>query len=149
MNLILTNGKKKIVYLIYIKDNLYKFGITTDPELRFSNHRTSLKYSYVMRCWDCYNLANAKKIEDELKKYLRCNKILTKYEKQTEIFTANNKEELNVVINKINELHKKHLVIINTKEISELNEKLEKEDKEIDFSNRELVLVDKYKKNMI
>ncbi len=140
--------KKKVVYLIYIKDNLYKFGITCDPVSRFSTHRKALNYNYVMKCWDCFNLANAKKIEDELKKYLRCNKILTTYEKQTEIFTANTQEELNVVINKINELHKKHYIIPtgNSQINDELNKKLEQEDKEINYSNRELVLVDKYNK---
>ena len=101
-----------------------------------------------MKCWDCLNLANAKKIEDELKKYLKCNKLNTTYEKQTEIFIANNKEELNIVINKIDDFHKKHYIVINknNKENEELNKKLEKEDKEINFSNREMVLVDKYKK---
>ena len=75
--------KKKIVYLIYIKDNLYKYGITADPENRFAAHRASLNYNYIMKCWDCFNLANAKKVEDELKKYLKCNKLNTTYEKQT------------------------------------------------------------------
>jgi phage anti-repressor protein/predicted GIY-YIG superfamily endonuclease len=140
--------KKKVVYLIYIKDNLYKFGITCDVSTRFSTHRKTLNYNYVMKCWDCFNLANAKKIEDELKRYLRCNKLLISYEKQTEIFTANTQEELNVIINKINEFYKKHY-IIPTKESKideELNKKLEKEDKEINYSNRELVLIDKYNK---
>lgn len=139
---------KKIVYLIYIKDNLYKFGITSDPSTRFSKHRSTLDYSYVMKCWDCFNIANAKKIEDDLKKYLNYNKISTKYLGQTEIFTANSKEELNIVINKINEFHKKHYIIPinNSKTNEELIKKLEQEDREINFSNRELVLIDKYNK---
>jgi len=138
---------KKIVYLIYIKDNLYKFGITADPATRFATHKKTLNYSYVMRCWDCFNLANAKKIEDNIKKYLRCNRILTTYEKQTEIFTANTQEELNIVIEKIDEFHKKHYIVPNnSKNNEELNKKLEDEDREINFSKRELVIIDKYNK---
>jgi len=61
--------KKKIVYLIYIKDNLYKFGITCDPAARFATHRKCLNYNYVIKCWDCFNLANAKKIKDNINNY--------------------------------------------------------------------------------
>jgi predicted GIY-YIG superfamily endonuclease len=139
---------KKIVYLIYIKDNLYKFGITSDPQTRFTTHRNKLDYNYVITCWDCFNLANAKKIENELKKYLKCNKLSTTYRSQTEIFIANKQEELNIIINKINELHKKYYVVpVKSDKINEeLNKKLEEEDKKENFSNTELVLIEKYNK---
>lgn len=81
--------KKEVLYLIYVKDDIYKFGITADIKKRLSNHNAQLKYEYIIKCWDCLNRTVSKKIEDNIKRYCKVNKLNIIYEGQTEIIESN------------------------------------------------------------
>jgi hypothetical protein len=52
-----------------------------------------LNYDYVINCWDCINRTVSKKIEEDIKRYCKVNKINTNYGKETEIIKTNNIDE--------------------------------------------------------
>ena len=65
---------KEVLYLIHVKDKIYKFGVTGDITKRFIQHKTALKFDYVVKCWECINRTISKKIEDAIKIYAKYNK---------------------------------------------------------------------------
>ncbi len=76
---------KEVLYIINIIDNLYKFGITNNIYRRLKNHEGKFKYQYVVKCWDCTNRTVSRKIENDIKKYIRINKLQRTYNKATEV----------------------------------------------------------------
>lgn len=91
---------KEVLYLIHVKDNIYKYGITANISKRLKDHERILKYKYVVKCWDCTNRTIAKKVEDIIKKYMKINKLNSIYENQTEIFKIDNINELIIIFDK-------------------------------------------------
>ena len=85
---------KEVLYLIFIKNDIYKFGITNDIRKRLMNHAKFLKYQYVIKCWDSTNRTVSKKIEDNIKRYIKVNKFNHQYEGQTEIIKTNDIDKL-------------------------------------------------------
>ena len=81
---------KEVLYLIYIKDKTYKFGITDNLYKRLSRHRKDLNYKYVIKCWDCTNRTVSKKVENDIKRYLRTNKLKSVYKNLTEVLETDN-----------------------------------------------------------
>ena len=61
---------KEIVYIIKIKDNTYKFGMSCQIDQRLSSHARLLAYDCVIKCWDCGNKTIAKQVEDSIKLYV-------------------------------------------------------------------------------
>lgn len=78
-------ANKEVLYLIFIKDDIYKFGVTANIKKRLSNHDKFLEYKYVIKCWDCSNRSVSKQVEDDIKKYIKVNKLNSVYKGNTEI----------------------------------------------------------------
>jgi len=97
---------KEILYLLYIKDNIYKFGVTNDIIERFLRHKRQLKYDYVVKCWDCKNRSISTKIENAIKIYARLHEINIIYEKQTEIIKI---DDINPLIKMFDNYVKKQI----------------------------------------
>lgn len=88
---------KEVLYLLSIKGQLYKYGITQNIKKRLSTHRRLLKYKYIVKCWDCINRTVSKKIEDDVKRYFRINKLNSEYDGNTEVIKTNQiKEVINI-----------------------------------------------------
>lgn len=85
---------KEILYLLYIKDDIYKFGITNDVIKRFQRHKNELEYDYVVKCWDCKNRSISTQIENAVKTYIRLHKLNFIYKQQTEIIKINDMNPL-------------------------------------------------------
>lgn len=91
--------KKEVLYLIYIKDDIYKFGVSADIKRRLSTHQNLLGYQYVIKCWDCINRTVSKQIEDDIKRYCKVKKINSIYEGQTEIIKTDKIDDIIIVFN--------------------------------------------------
>lgn len=88
-------ANKEILYLLHLKDNIYKFGITANLNERFKIHKSNLKYDYVVKCWDCINRTISKNVEDAVKLYTKYNKMVNKqYARETEIIETTDLEGL-------------------------------------------------------
>nr|QBK88637.1 MAG: hypothetical protein LCMiAC01_03150 [Mimivirus LCMiAC01] len=96
---------KEILYLIHIKDNLYKFGITSNLRKRLRSHKKTFNYNYVVKCWDCTNRTVSTKIENNVKNYIKYNNLRGTYNKQTEIIET---DDIMYVINIFNTYVDKH-----------------------------------------
>lgn len=79
---------KEVLYLIYIKDDLYKFGVTNDIQTRLAAHTRTLEYKYVVKIWDCKNRSISNKVEVNVKTYAKINKKNFKYKGQIEIIKS-------------------------------------------------------------
>jgi phage anti-repressor protein len=89
---------KEVLYLICVKDNVYKFGITYNIGRRLSTHKKILNYDYEIKCWDCKNRTVSKGVEDSIKKYCKLNKLFKIYEGTTEIVeTSDIKNFINII----------------------------------------------------
>lgn len=48
----------------------------------------------MIKCWDCLNRTVSKKVEDDIKRYFKVNKLNTTYEGQTEIIKSNKIDDI-------------------------------------------------------
>jgi len=118
---------KEVVYLIYITNDLYKFGISKNIEKRLKRHKRELDYQYVVKCWDCSNRTISSAIESNIKVYSRINKIKRIYKGQTEIIKTNNIDGLIKVFNDcVNDGLNGYKEIIGNREMELKNELLTK-----------------------
>jgi phage anti-repressor protein len=90
---------KEVLYLIHIKDNFYKFGVTANILKRLRNHKVNLDYDYVIKCWDLINRTISKKVEDSIKLYAKHEKINATYNTETEVIEVANIDNIVKVIN--------------------------------------------------
>jgi phage anti-repressor protein/predicted GIY-YIG superfamily endonuclease len=81
-------ANKEVLYLIYVKDNLYKFGVTRDIQRRLNEHERYLEYKHIVKIWDCKNNSISKKAEQRIKDYSKMNKINDKYKGFTELIKS-------------------------------------------------------------
>ena len=59
------------VYILHIKDNIYKFGVSSDIETRLNNHRNKLDFNKTIKIYKFENLNNAKLFETRIKYFLK------------------------------------------------------------------------------
>ncbi len=83
------------VYLLHIKDNLYKYGETYDINRRMKCHKNDLEYIAEVDKIPCSNKTVARRAEQTFSHHLRSDGILTKYtgnmqKEHVEIFTTDN-----------------------------------------------------------
>jgi len=97
--------KKEVFYILYINNSTYKFGITGDLFNRLRQHRNTIKYDFVVKCFDTINRTLGKKIEDAFKLYIRHNKLQTVYNNETECFKTTDK----INIDKLMEIISKYV----------------------------------------
>lgn len=93
---------KDCVYILHIKENIYKYGYSSDLETRLTNHMNKLNYDKKIKFYILDNINQAKQLEKQIKYYLRKYKLSIKYENQTEIFKTDN---INNVIENIDKFY--------------------------------------------
>uniref|UniRef100_A0A6C0ECL2 Bro-N domain-containing protein n=1 Tax=viral metagenome TaxID=1070528 RepID=A0A6C0ECL2_9ZZZZ len=102
---------KDCVYIIHIKDNIYKYGNTSHIFKRLQAHKTNLKYNKIIKIYEMNNMNDAIKLENKIKTLVKILNINTVYNTHVEIFEVDY-NNLQILIKKIDELS---LKIINTK----------------------------------
>jgi phage anti-repressor protein len=90
---------KETIYVIKIKDNNYKFGHTGNIIRRLETHKRELNYECVIKLWSCDDRSVSKKIEDNIKLYIKHQKIGVTYKTQVEIFKTDNIDKILDIIN--------------------------------------------------
>lgn len=98
---------KEVMYLIYIKDDIYKFGVTQNILKRFKTHKDKFNYEYVVKCWDTINRTVSKKIEDSVLLYVKHEKINHKMGNEKELIKTNDIDKMIKVMNGYVEKHTK------------------------------------------
>uniref|UniRef100_A0A6C0EDF1 C2H2-type domain-containing protein n=1 Tax=viral metagenome TaxID=1070528 RepID=A0A6C0EDF1_9ZZZZ len=94
---------KDCVYIINIKDNIYKYGYTSHIFKRLQTHKHKLNYNKIIKIYDMNNMNEAIKMENKIKRLVQALNINIIYNKHKEIFEADNANLLNL-IKKIDEL---------------------------------------------
>jgi hypothetical protein len=77
------------VYLIHVKDSLYKFGQTKHMLDRMNDHRKNLAYNHIRKIYELPNLDLAINVENKIKKYTQRSKIRRFINKGNEFFEIN------------------------------------------------------------
>jgi len=94
---------KNCFYLLNIKDNLYKFGISQNIKDRISSHKREHKFKNLVKIWNMDSFEFVKKLEKKVKDIIKQWNIQYNEENQLEWFQTNEMCTLDNIINKINE----------------------------------------------
>jgi hypothetical protein len=128
---------KDCVYIINIRDNIYKYGRSSHIFKRLQAHKTNLNYKSIIKIYQLNNMNETEILEKKIKNMVKTLNINRIYNNQTEIFQID-KINLQDIINKIDDLSlkltNKDKIIDNKIEVSnKLNIKeLEVKSKELD-----------------
>jgi prophage antirepressor-like protein len=114
---------KDCVYIIHIKDNIYKYGNTSHIFKRLQAHKTNLNYNKIIKIYDMNNMNEAIKLENKIKTLVKTLNINTVYNTHIEIFEVDN-NNLQNLIKKIDELSLKINKNQNNKYIDLINENI-------------------------
>jgi len=94
---------KNCFYLLNIKDNLYKFGISQYIKDRINSHKRELKFNKLVKIWNMDSFEFVKKLEKKVKDIIKQWNIQYNEDNQLEWFQTNEMCTLDNIINKINE----------------------------------------------
>jgi len=118
---------KDCVYILHIRDNIFKYGNTSHIVKRLQAHKTNLNYSNIIKIYEFDNMNLSKEMENKIKKFVKSININIQYGKHIEFFEIDI-INLNNIINKFDEIK---INIINNNNINnnELNKliKIEEE----------------------
>ena len=98
---------KDCVYILHIKDNLYKYGKTSKIEDRFYKHKQNLEYTNIEKIYVLDSINETNILENDIKELTKINKINMYYNNGIEYFESNTSNTIEQIIEKIDELHKK------------------------------------------
>jgi len=95
-------NNESCVYIIRVKDSLYKFGISKQLKIRISNHKRYLDYDEILEVFTLPNLNIALNIECKIKQYANNCKIRRNIENiGTELFETNDEYTIERIIKEI------------------------------------------------
>lgn len=92
-------NNKDCVYILHVKDNIYKYGKTSKLQDRLSRHRYQLDYLNIEKIYELKNINDTNMLEDKIEEYTKINKINIAFRHRVEFFECNN----NYTIDKIME----------------------------------------------
>jgi prophage antirepressor-like protein len=105
------------VYVIHIKNNIYKYGNTSHLFKRLQSHKTNFNYKKIIKIYEMKNINDAKKLE---KKIMNLTKSLN----------------INIIYNLGNTNHKE-MFEINNKDLYNIIKKID--DFTLDFNNKQIL----------
>jgi predicted GIY-YIG superfamily endonuclease len=112
------------VYLIHVKDSLYKFGRTKQSLRRMNTHKNNLAYNEIIKIFEFPNLDLATNVENRIKKYTINAKIRRYIEEGVEFFEINKDYSIERIIKDINAIVENEMSIyekkINTSKLDSL-----------------------------
>ena len=91
---------KSCLYLIHIKDNIYKYGITRKIKDRMNRHKKDLDYNIELKIWE---VKERETVENMIGNLLTQWNIKIEYQKKTECFQTSDDITIDHVIAKIDE----------------------------------------------
>jgi len=97
------------VYLIHVKDSLYKFGRTKQSFRRMSTHKNNLEFNEIIKIFEFPNLDVAVDVENNIKKYTISAKIRKYIEEGIEFFEVNKDYTFDRVFKEINTIVNSHM----------------------------------------
>jgi predicted GIY-YIG superfamily endonuclease len=93
---------KSVIYLLHVKDDIYKFGMTDDVIDRFSRHQKALNYQKELRIAFSFNKSISRAIELELIQFITYNKnLFIQIPNRNEMFKTKN---IDIFIDKLNSI---------------------------------------------
>ena len=92
---------KDCVYILHIKDDIYKYGNTSHIVKRLQAHKTNLNYNKIIKIYDFDNMNLSKEMENKIKNFVKSININIQYGKHIEFLQIDN-NNLNNIIFKIN-----------------------------------------------
>ena len=95
---------KDCVYIINIKNNIYKYGYSSHIFRRLKDHKSNLKYTKIIKIYSLNNINDAIKLEMKIKKLVYLLNINITYNNHIEIFEIDD-SNLKSIIDKINKFH--------------------------------------------
>ena len=103
----------EVVYLIKVKDDIYKYGVTYDIKSRLKKHKMNFKYDAVIKIWLCKNRTVSNNVESKVKEFTKINKLTISYSNHTEVFQYKDIDEIiklidDYVCDEIETYEKKH-----------------------------------------
>ena len=96
----------EIVYVINVKNNIYKFGQSYKIDKRLKNHQDKLRFNHIVKLYKVDNRSVALACEDKIKKLAKKIKISSDYNNGLEFFETNTNYNIDSVIQYINEIVK-------------------------------------------
>ncbi len=93
-----------VIYLLNVKDNLYKFGTSYNIKERLHQHANTLNYNHIVKIYSVSNRNIGLKCEDKIKKLAKKLKVNICYNNGIEFFETNNKYSIQDMINNIKEI---------------------------------------------
>jgi len=118
---------KDCVYIIHVKDNIYKFGHTSKLDVRLNAHKNELDYNKKIKFYILDNINQTTQLEKQLKYYFKKYNMLTTYENKREIFQT---DDIDSVIKKIDKfaesIQNKNKLVYNDEESDDDIEETEK-----------------------
>ena len=90
------------VYLIHVKDSLYKFGQSKHILKRMNAHKKNLSYINILKIYELPNLDIAINLENNIKKYTINAKIRKYIEEGVEFFEINKNYSIEKILKDIN-----------------------------------------------
>lgn len=121
---------KDCVYILHIKDNIYKYGKTSDIQDRFYRHKRNLGFTNIEKIYVLSSINEINAMEDDIKEFTKNNKINLYYNHGIEFFECTSTFSLNKIIETINNIYKKIKKNTNSTDIllGKMMNKLEKLD---------------------
>lgn len=98
---------KDCVYILHIKDNIYKYGKSSKIQERLYKHSLNLEYTNIEKIYVLNNINEINALEDDIKDLTKINKIKIYYNNGIEYFECNLELTIDKVIEKIDHLYKK------------------------------------------
>ena len=98
---------KDCVYILHIKDNIYKYGKTSDIQDRFYRHKQNLEYMNIEKIYVLNSINEINALEDDIKEFTKMNKINIYYNNGIEYFECNTLFTINKIIENIDNIYKK------------------------------------------
>ena len=98
---------KDCVYILHIKDNIYKYGKTSDIQDRFYRHKQKLEYMNIEKIYVLNSINEINALEDDIKEFTKMNKINIYYNNGIEYFECNTSFTINKIIENIDNIYNK------------------------------------------
>ena len=134
---------KSCLYLIHIKDNIYKYGITRKIKERMNRHKKDLDYNIELKIWE---VKERETVENMIGNLLTQWNIKIEYQKKTECFQTSDDITIDHVIAKIDEYINENKEENISDEVTKLN--LQVKLKELEIKHDQMKLEEK-KLNML